>query len=240
MEQLQNDFIKGDVNLPEFSPDMLLGKHFHSRLNSNTIKLELNKDKFRYLKSISLELNDSNRGIAPGRNQALKIADEKNVEWYSTVDNDVLLPDNWLSECISLLTLNPQFAMLGVNFEGIDYPIINVKGGNIQFKRDGNLGTACTVFHKKLHKLLGWFNVADYPGGYGCEDADWGFRARMVNNYQLGYLTRNGIHLGIGDYDKGEYREFKTKTHDKNAVKFRENCIEYYNKRKSYYLPYKI
>jgi GT2 family glycosyltransferase len=177
--------------------------------------------------------NKANKGIAVGRNQGLEAA---KTTWLCTLDNDVLLPKNWLRECIDILQHNRSFGMIGVNFEGTKYPLI--KRGDLEFehKPRGNLGTACTVFNKSLHRLLGYFNT-EY-GIYGLEDSDWGMRVRVAG-LKLGYLKEHGTHLGQGAADQGAYREFKTAEHDRYLKKFNENCANYTHKTKSIYISLK-
>ena len=186
----------------------------------------------KLLKQVRLKQNASNLGIAVARNQALSMSEG---QWLSTLDNDVLLPARWLSDCINILKVSPSYGMLGVNMENVNYPIVH--NGNLrwQMKPSGNLGTACTVFSRNLHKLLGYFNT-EY-GLYGEEDADFGMRVRVAG-FKMGYLEANGTHLGEGEQDKGEYREFKTACHEKNLALFRKNCADYVHGRKSLYIKY--
>jgi len=184
-----------------------------------------------------IHLNEKNMGIAIGRNLALKLANEKfNTEWLCTVDNDVEMPQGWLKEAISIMQVNAAFGAIGVNMEDSPYPIIDLNGKAFQEKPQGNLGTACMVFNKKLHKLLGYFNT-EY-GPYGEEDADFGMRVRVLG-YKMGYIKEMGNHFGSGENDQGEYREFKDACHAKNLAKFKENCRLYYSKIKSYYIPFR-
>jgi len=59
-----------------------------------------------------LSCNAENKGIAIGRNQSLKIADDtfKETKWYATIDNDVEVPEGWLDECVSILDANKKFS----------------------------------------------------------------------------------------------------------------------------------
>lgn len=186
----------------------------------------------KYFREFKLIKNEKNLGIAVARNQALQAS---SGEWLSTLDNDVLLPQGWLSQCIAILRANPKFGMLGVNMEGHAYPEIRNGALVWQDKPAGNLGTACTVFHRSLHKLLGYFNT-EY-GLYGEEDADFGMRVRVAG-FRMGYLKQNGKHVGEGENDVGEYREFKTASHQRNLAKFRQNCADYAHGRKSIYIKY--
>lgn len=191
-----------------------------------------NAKKYEFWKNTAVKLNQENKGIAIARNQCLQLAQG---EWLSTLDNDVLLPQGWLSECIDICTKNPKYGMIGVNFENVSYPIVKLNGKEFQRKPKGNLGTACTVFSRKFHQMLGFFNT-EY-GLYGEEDADLGMRARVVG-FELGYHKENGRHLGEGANDAGDYREFKTASHRRNLDKFNENCRLYMMGKKPLYIPF--
>lgn len=186
----------------------------------------------------TLFFNSKNKGIAVGRNQAMKIADENfpNTKWYCTIDNDVELPDGWLTECIDIMSKNPNYGMIGVNMEGKPYPLVTKNGKTFQNKPAGNLGTACMVFPKSIHQMLGFFNT-EY-GLYGEEDADWGMRGRVLG-ISMGYVKEMGNHFGVGENDQGEYREWKTEKHSENLTQFNQNCAAYSSKRKQLYIPYK-
>jgi GT2 family glycosyltransferase len=190
------------------------------------------KDKNEYYQGAKLLCNSENYGIAIGRNQTLLLAG--NSDWYATLDNDVILPENWLGKCTSIMTENSKYGMIGVNFENVKYPLVDVGQYQVQHKKEGNLGTACMVFSKKVHKMIGFFNDRDY-GKYGLEDSDYGFRARVAG-FQLGYINDEGVHLGEDGQDKGEYRKFKTEEHNKFLQKFYGNCKLYYNNSKPIYL----
>lgn len=189
----------------------------------------LSKVKNELFKGYEIISLDKNKGIAVGRNVALIKAD-KNDKYLCTIDNDVILPEKWLSNAISIIEADPKYGMIGVNFEGVSYPLVKVSSYEVQHKREGNLGTACMVFTKNLHQMIGFFNHTDY-GLYGLEDSDYGFRARVAG-FQLGYIKENGKHLGVDSEDRGEYREFKTQEHNKYLKLFYNNCRAYFNKTK--------
>lgn len=183
---------------------------------------------------VHIELNSENQGIAKGRNRGLAIAQNYGDAYLATLDNDIELPEHWLEDCLDVIKANPRFAV-GINFEGINYPLETLNGKMVQVKAAGNLGTACSVFSRHLFASIGYFNT-EY-GFYGEEDADYFFRARMVG-YKIGYLPIKGVHFGEGPEDSGPYREFKTKQHALNLAKFRSNCYAYMSRHKAYYLPY--
>jgi len=189
-----------------------------------------------------LILNSDNLGICKGRNQALWAADQMGADWYCTIDNDVEVPSGWLGECLGILKANPVYGAVGVNFEATTYPLVKLGGHEFQNKPQGNLGTACMVFGKPLHKALGFFKQYNVPGKntgfYGLEDSDYGMRARFFG-FKLGYLKEPGIHLGVGEYDTGEYRKFKTFEHDSKVSEFRNNCALYSQGKLPIYVSYK-
>jgi glycosyltransferase involved in cell wall biosynthesis len=183
-----------------------------------------------------LHLNAANEGIAAGRNQGLLLADKltPDSEFLCTIDNDIELSDNWLTECTDIISDNHKIAV-GINFETTSFPMVTRNGKTFQLKPIGNLGTACSVFHKELHEAIGFFTT-DY-GLYGEEDADFYFRARM-KGWEMGYLKNKGVHFGEGALDVGEYREFKTKCHKDNLAKFHQNCYAYMGHTKPVFIPY--
>lgn len=185
----------------------------------------------KYCQSYDIHLFEKNMGIAIGRNQGLKIANQYNDPWLSTVDNDVEFMPGWLTESLTILQALPKFC-IGINYEDIKYPMMTKNDVTFQFKKAGNLGTACTVFPRELHKAIGFF-ITEF-GLYGEEDADFFFRARLAG-YQMAYLKDNGVHFGQGELDQGPYREFKTASHTANLAKFRQNCHEYVHKKQSIY-----
>lgn len=194
---------------------------------------ELKKKEIDNFINYSIHCNYGNKGIAIGRNQALYLADS---DWLVTLDNDVWIPSGWLTECVDILSRNRQYGAIGVNMENVHYPIVTLNEKEFQDKPRGNLGTACMVFNKSLHKMLGFFNHLDYKK-YGEEDSDWGMRTRVIG-LKLGYIKENGKHLGEGENDKGPYREFKTKQHKENLAKFHQNCRDYFSRKKSLYIPF--
>lgn len=91
------------------------------------------------------------------------------------------------------------------------------------------------VFGKSLHRAIGFFKEYNR---YGLEDSDFGMRARFFG-FKLGYIRENGTHLGVGDLDSGEYRKFKTISHDSRVAEFRKNCGLYSQRKLPIYVSYK-
>lgn len=185
--------------------------------------------------SYDVLFNQENYGIGGGRNQCLKIANQYNDPYLSTIDNDVDFSNNnnWLQDCTDFIDANPKFS-IGINLEEVEYPIKEFNGKQIAFKAKGNLGTACTVFPRQMHEDIGFFLKF---GQYGLEDSNFFLRSRVVG-YQMGYLVTPGIHLGKGAEDVGEYREFKTNEQKKHMQAFIRECQLYTFGKKSIKLPY--
>jgi glycosyltransferase involved in cell wall biosynthesis len=183
-----------------------------------------------------VHFNPTNKGIAMGRNQGLLMANKYGPEdeFLATVDNDVELPDKWLSQCTSIISENARLSV-GVSFESEDYQLVTRGSNTFQIKRLGNLGTACSVFPRELHKKIGFFTT-DY-GIYGEEDADFYFRARLVG-FELGYLKDKGHHFDETVVATEGYREFKDAAHKNNLVKFQNNCYAYTYRIKPVFIPY--
>lgn len=190
-----------------------------------------------YCQSYDVYLNHDNKGIASGRNQGLKIANKYKDPYLCCIDNDAEMPDNWLAKCIDFLQANPKFS-IGVNMEDVNYPLMEKNGKMCQYKKDGNLGSACMVFPRHLHSLIGYFST-EMNKFYGEDDANWGFRARIAK-YELAYLPENGIHFGVGELDSGAYREFKDNCRKENIQKFRQDCMDYMRGVRSIYYQFKV
>lgn len=190
-----------------------------------------------YLKELDchLILNNENLGIGRARNQSLLYADKLGTDWYCTIDNDIDVPDGWLVDSINILKNNKDYGAIGANMESVQYPIVTKNGCTFQDKPRGNLGTACMVFRKELHQAIGFFKEYNK---YGLEDSDFGMRARFFG-YKLGYLKDNGIHLGVGEYDVGDYRKWKTLQHDSRVAEFQNNCVLYSQNKLPIYVAYK-
>lgn len=174
-------------------------------------------------RGVDLHFNKENLGISIARNQGLTIANRYGDSYLCTIDNDVEFVNNWLSDSVKFIEASPTFS-IGINYEDASYPFESINGRECQLKRQGNLGSACMVFPRSLHEKIGYF-ITDY-GLYSCEDSDWGWRARLAG-YKLAYLEEMGNHLGTGENDTGEYREFKNRQHAEISGKFFKSCSEY-------------
>jgi len=184
-----------------------------------------------------------NKGIAYGRNKCLNLTKKYflKTEYICTLDNDVAIPNkNWLQDCCDVLDISDKYGCCAVNFEKKPFPQTTLKtkdGRDIKVKIIINTpGTACTVFKQDIVKKLGYFKR--YANGvYGHEDANWFVRVKRLNKI-LFYLAEDGIHLGEGEIDTGEYRDMKTKIFNKNRHLFVEDMYAYSRGTKGLYLDF--
>jgi GT2 family glycosyltransferase len=206
--------------------------------NSTDGSVEFLEDFAKQNANVHLIKNSENKGIGVARNQGLAAANDLDTDWYCTIDNDVEMPDGWLSDCIDILKNNAAFGCMGVNMEPNPYPMVEMNGRKFQLKPNGNLGTASLVFNKKLIKLLGSFNI-EY-GLYGMEDSDFGMRIRVLG-LKMGYVEKMGTHFGGNEVvENNPYRQFKTKTHDENLALFHSNCYKYIQHQRPLYIPLRV
>lgn len=204
--------------------------------------LEKNISNYKLIEKYELIKLKENKGIAYGRNMGLYYYNKNyKTDFLCTLDNDVELPNNWLTNCCDVLENNAKIGACGVNLETIKYnkAFVKIKNENraieIQIKSRGNLGTAAMVFPKIIHERVGYF-CGDYKM-YAHEDADMGMRMRTVKP-MLAYLGQNGIHLGVGENDTGEYREMKNKYWDINMPIYNNNIRMYMNGTKPIYTDF--
>lgn len=189
------------------------------------------------LQSYDFIFNDRNMGVAGGRNQGMKLSVEKyNDDWMAILDNDVEVPNRWLAEAQDIMNANRQL-FIGVNAEGVKYPLIKRCGKEFQIKERGNLGGACLIIPKQLFMDIGYFTT-EYKR-YGEEDACMSFRARC-KGWEIGYIKEMANHTGEGELDTGEYRKYKDECRAANLALFRTNCGLYASGKKPLYMSYSL
>jgi glycosyltransferase involved in cell wall biosynthesis len=131
--------------------------------------------------------NKRNRGIGKMYNTMLDLA---RGEYICIIDNDILLPENWLADAVR------QYG-----------------------EKDGILGWKCVetpqhpdfVFGTKFFSKARQEEIGKFVelSKYGLEDSD--YNHRMIT---AGYTNRyigTSEHLGVGEHDEGEYRAMKNR-----------------------------
>jgi GT2 family glycosyltransferase len=185
-----------------------------------------------FCQELRIHFNETNLGIAIGRNQGLLLAKDNggNDPYLCTIDNDIEFPSDWLKNCTDIIADNPRMSV-GINFENTTYPLITRNNKTFQLKPKGNLGTACAAFHRSLPNKIGYFNT-EYAK-YSVEDSDYFFRARLAG-WECAYLPEKGNHFAE---EENDYVKWKAKCHKDTLTHFRQNCHAYALGTKSMILP---
>jgi GT2 family glycosyltransferase len=180
-----------------------------------------------------------NYGIAYGRSYGLNLYNKRFKDETSilcTLDNDVVLQEDWLKDCEEVLQSKSVIAC-GVNLEGVEYPKTKINNKVVQIKPKGNLGTACACFKTDVFDKIGYFNDLEQ---YAHEDAAYFLRMRLAFKGQaVCYLEKNGEHIGVGDNDVGEYRETKNKYWTKNMPIYNNLANNYLRGLSNLYVNFK-
>lgn len=155
--------------------------------------------------------NDKNLGVAGGRNSGLVHA---TGDYLLTIDDDVLVPDDWDIHITRACDKIPQLGITGVNVEPIKFNVREINGVRVRPK-GGNLGGACLCIPRRVFKRVGYYNVF---GQYGHEDAMMFYRLNHLGLLSA-YIEPRGIHLDV-DADK-KYRVAKNKAHKKGSPPLR-------------------
>lgn len=183
-------------------------------------------------KRVRYVFNKSNLGVAGGRNTGLRIAAG---DYLMTIDDDVLVPDDYDKCLIEVCDNVPDLGITGVCVEKPKRTgIQNINGIDVRVKM-GNLGGACLCMPRRVFNQVGYFR-ADFV--YGIEDVDMYLRLNILRLKGV-YIMPLGKHI-----DKREnisYEKLKRFTHKKHSKPFRKigaNATAY-KKTKEVYIPYK-
>ena len=152
---------------------------------------------------VKLVFNDRNFGVGGGRNTGLMKAEGK---YLVTIDDDVLVPDNWDVLLAEACDKVPALGITGVNVEPFNFPVKIINGVKLRPKA-GNLGGACLCLPRRVFKRVGYY-MADTI--YGHEDSE--MRCRLdILKLKSAYIEPRGIHL---DNDSLKaYRKIKNDAH---------------------------
>ena len=195
-----------------------------------------------YLKSLEYEtnakvvkyiFNDENLGVAGGRNIGLRAADGY---YLMTIDDDILVPDNYDKLLIEACDKIPKLGITGISVEKKNYPVKNINGVDLQFKKDGNLNGGCLCMPRRTFDRVGYFYAF---ATYGVEDCDMYVRIKYLKLISA-YIIPKGIH--IDEKNNAEYAALKKSYHSPKSKVFRSvgsNEIRY-KKTKNVYVPYMV
>lgn len=184
------------------------------------------------LKKVVKVLNKKNRGVAGGRNDGIFRSSGTHKVY---VDDDVLLPDCWAEEMLSIVEVVPEVATVGVSVEKENFRVTKREGVQFQMKA-GNIGGAITMIPYRTFKRFGYL-CEDY-GIYGFEDADLYLRIKALNKWNVYIYPMKAQHIDP-ENDKA-YRKFKDNVYnkDKSIMEAFNNNKKLYVRGKGLYIPY--
>ena len=163
--------------------------------NKNTIRVER-------------VFNSKNLGVGGGRNSGLIKA---KGDYLMTIDDDVLVPDNYDKQLIEVCDKIPKLGITGVNVEPTKYHKVTINK-IICCPKNGNLGGACLCMPRRVFNVVGFYNCFNL---YGMEDCGMYYRLAKIGLSSI-YIVSRGIHLDK-DQDK-EYRKEKDKAQTKGSI----------------------
>lgn len=160
---------------------------------------------------VTYVFNKKNLGVAGGRNSGLVKA---SGEYLLTIDDDILVPDEWDISIADACDNIPKLGITGVNVEPFKLPVKEFNGVCVRPKA-GNLGGACLCLPRRVFKRVGYYDVF---GQYGHEDAMMYYRLKHLG-LMSAYIERRGVHMDTDDDKK--YRVAKNKAHEKSSPPLR-------------------
>lgn len=175
--------------------------------------------------------NESNFGVAGGRNSGLK---EASGDYLMTIDDDILVPDDYDKKIIEACTKIERLGITGINVESRKYPVKDIDGVRMQIK-DGNLGGGCLCMRRDVFEQVGYYSP-DFV--YGGEDCDMYIRIKRLKLRSM-YIEPRGKH--IDPRTNKAYEALKKFSHSKKSKAFQkvgDNELKY-RRTKKVYIPYK-
>lgn len=143
----------------------------------------------RYKKVIRRVLfNSTNRGISLPTNVFWKMS---KAEFLGKVDNDTLLPPNWLSTLLAAHRRSNKLGVIGgfhfnmnyVDKAALEKRIIDVDG--VGLIPDAFIGGCCYLFRKKLQEQFGYLDIVPGRKTFGWTEYQ---RKICCGGYYNGYL----------------------------------------------------
>lgn len=187
------------------------------------------KDKNLNNAGMPFELIEIDRkGISAAFNEGLRQCDGSHVVFMA---NDILMPDNWLSEMVRHIDGIPNSGIVGIHTVETLTPIETVNGFQIHPVHTpfGN-----TIIKYELVDKIGGYNE-DYDP-YGMQDSDYGERAKIAGylNYYLPNMKAEHIGHDVGD--NSDYRRMKDEGLALASEKW-QRWTNYYHQTGNIYLP---
>lgn len=187
----------------------------------------------KYTKAVKHVFNDSNQGVAGGRNTGLLVAEG---DYLLNIDDDVLVPDRYDNFMVSACDNIPKLGVVGISVEPYKYPKKIINNVPVRIKKVGNINGAALCLPRRVFKRVGYYNTFG-TNYYSHEDA---FLSYQINHLGLigAYIPPKGVHLDK-DLDK-EYRAAKNKAHMKRSPELSSlsGAIARMRKTNIVYTPY--
>jgi len=175
--------------------------------------------------------NKSNFGVAGGRNSGLK---EATGDYLMTIDDDILVPDEYDVKLIEACTKIERLGITGINVESKRYPVKEVDGVKMQIK-SGNLGGGCLFMRRDVFDQVGFYSP-DFV--YGGEDCDMYIRIKRLRLRSM-YIEPMGKHIDPRSNKAYEaLKRFSHSAKSKAYQKVGDNELKYKRTNKVY-IPYK-
>ncbi|MEY3311290.1 MAG: hypothetical protein RL348_623 [Bacteroidota bacterium] len=161
---------------------------------------------------------DNSVGKAKRLNEFLR---KEEYDFCSLIDNDVILPIDWLNKSIKILKMYNEVGIVAVNVEGFSGNVIfHAINEKLDFFNTSCIGGACLTFNKFFKEKIKIL-CEDY-GRYGHEDAHVTHQMRKLNKLVV-CLRDFGIHLGDTNMqiklDKSNEDYINWKVNESNASK---------------------
>lgn len=172
------------------------------------------------------------KGVSAAINDGIKQAMDNGADAVVTMANDILMPDQWLSQMVLNATHIPETGTIGIHcVENIGQ--VTQRGGFDIYEWPVAFGNV--LIPKNTIDKIGYFNTDFDP--YGTQDSDYAYRATkagLIHYYLFGMKSQ---HIGHDVGNKSEYRKMK----DESLAKAGEKALHwnhYYEQTGSIYLPY--
>lgn len=146
--------------------------------------------------------------------QLNKLIQPSHSPYVAIVDNDVLLPPNWIPKCLDVLRV-PSIGVCGVLLDPkLEHGVFCFTPNGHQYSLPRVIGGACLMWDKKMVGEEGYM----WEGGgiYGHEDAD--FIQRVDKRIgRVAAIKERGIHVFQDGKELPEYEKWKTQAHEKSS-----------------------
>lgn len=188
----------------------------------------------KHTKAIKHVFNDSNQGVAGGRNTGLLVADG---DYLFNIDDDILVPENYDKFMKSACDNIPKLGVVGICVEPYKYPKKIINNVPVRVKSVGNINGAALCLPRRVFKRVGFFNNFNGLQAYGHEDSYLRYCLDHIGLISV-YIPPKGVHLDK-DADKA-YRQAKNKAHAKKSPELSSlsGAIAKMRKTNSVFTPY--